>query len=299
MDRFEKAAETLMGVKDTGHSKGFQILVRQIGESKTKHEEDRIIKKEATFLKETIGSPSITSNQMKEFLVRLVYCEMLGHDVSWGYIHAVKLTQSLNVAEKRIGYLASTLLLHEKHELNMLLVNTLQKDLKSANMVEVSTALIVIGKLIGGEMAPAVLPLVQEKLVHSKVLVRKKAVLAMQHFAHIDSSLVSHLENDFRRILSDPDPGVMEASLLLFHDLIKEKPLPYKDLVGSFVYILDQVISRKLPNEFDYHGVPAPWIQMKLLRILAILGADDTKLHLERFAQWKGGVFAVDTTHSP
>ena len=57
----------------------------------------------------------------------------------------------------------------------------------------------------------------------------------------------------------------------------QEKPLPFKDLVGSFVYILDQVISRKLPNEFDYHGVPAPWIQMKLLRILAILGADDTK----------------------
>ena len=43
----------------------------------------------------------------------------------------------------------------------------------------------------------------------------------MQHFAHIDSSLISHLENDFRHILSDPDPGVMEASLLLFHDLIK------------------------------------------------------------------------------
>ena len=35
--------------------------------------------------------------------MRLVYCEMLGHDGSWGYIHAVKLTQSLNISEKRIG----------------------------------------------------------------------------------------------------------------------------------------------------------------------------------------------------
>ena len=61
------------------------------------------------------------------------------------------------------------------------------------------------------------------------------------------------------------------------HPRAQDKPTPYKDLVGSFVYILDQVISRKLPNEFDYHGVPAPWIQMRLLRILAMLGADDIK----------------------
>ena len=32
---------------------------------------------------------------MREFVVRLMYCEMLGHDVSWGYIHAINMTQVL------------------------------------------------------------------------------------------------------------------------------------------------------------------------------------------------------------
>ena len=41
------------------------------------------------------------------------------------------------------------------------------------------------------------------------------------------------------------------------------------------MYILDQVVSRKLPTDFDYHGVPAPWTQMKLLQLLSILGSDD------------------------
>lgn len=41
------------------------------------------------------------------------------------------------------------------------------------------------------------------------------------------------------------------------------------------MHILDQVISRKLPTDFDYHGVPAPWTQMKLLSLLSILGSDD------------------------
>jgi len=38
---------------------------------------------------------------------------------------------------------------------------------------------------------------------------------------------------------------------------------------------MDQVINRKLPPDFDYHGVPAPWTQMKLLRLFSILGSDD------------------------
>ena len=40
---------------------------------------------------------------MREYLVRLVYCEMLGQDCSWGYIHAVKFTQNNNLMDKRIG----------------------------------------------------------------------------------------------------------------------------------------------------------------------------------------------------
>lgn len=32
--------------------------------------------------------------------------------------------------------------------------------------------------------------------------------------------------------------------------------------------ILKQVIEHKLPKEFDYHRMPAPWIQMKILKIL-------------------------------
>ena len=42
------------------------------------------------------------------------------------------------------------------------------QDLKSSNMMEVSMALIIICKLIGSEMIPPLLPLVQDKLLHPK-----------------------------------------------------------------------------------------------------------------------------------
>jgi AP-4 complex subunit epsilon-1 len=48
-----------------------------------------------------------------------------------------------------------------------------------------------------------------------------------------------------------------------------------KDLVPSFVSILKQITEHKLPRDFDYHRMPAPWLQMKLLQLLAVLGASD------------------------
>ena len=74
---------------------------------------------------------------MKEYIVRLVYCEMLGHEVEFGYIHAVKFASETNPSWKRIGYLAVSLLLNESHELILLLINTLQRDLRSTNLAEV------------------------------------------------------------------------------------------------------------------------------------------------------------------
>ena len=52
-------------------------------------------------------------------------------------------------------------------------------------------------------------------------LVRKKAIMTMYHFYKISPGSVTHLEDDFRRALSDQDPGVMEAALVLFRDMTK------------------------------------------------------------------------------
>ena len=57
--------------------------------------------------------------------------------------------------------------------------------------------------------------------------------MVMHHFLMLNPDLVSHLEVDFRRTLSDPDPGVMEASLILFQELVK---------VGVCVCVLASIV---------------------------------------------------------
>ena len=259
-------------------SKDFFELVRAIGESKSKQEEDRIVTKEVTVLKSKFQERGLSKAKLKECLVRLIYVEMLGHDGSFAYVHAIQLTASGNVLQKRVGYLCAALTLSPEHEFRFMLVNQLQRDLDSSNILEVSTALVAVCKLITEEMIPAVLPSVSKLLKHEKSLVRKKAALALERMYTLNPQSIAHLTQDFRNLLCDKDPSVMAASLCLLHDLAKANPQANKDLAPSYVTILKQITDHNIPADYAYHHVPAPWIQIKLLQILAVLGQNDKRV---------------------
>ena len=133
--------------------------------------------------------------------------------------------------------------------------------------------------------------------------VRKKAVMALQRFHSLHPQSIAHLDGAIRRALCDKDPSVMAATLCLLLDLIKcvtpgvlagcihtptpqtnqlithaspmltnrEDPQPYRDLVPSFVSILKQVVDQRLPRDYDYHRVPAPWVQVREIYIICII----------------------------
>ena len=299
-------------------SREFSDLVKAVGDCKSKQEEDRIILREVALLRIRLSERD-SAARMKELCVRMMYCEMLGHPVEFGYIHAVNLTQRTNLMEKRTGYLAASLFLDSKSELLILLVNTLQRDLKSQNPWEVCAALSAMTRLIGAETVPAVLKQVIDLLGHANDQVRKKATMALHRFLQTCPLAVQDQLDLFKRALCDRDPSVMSASLCAIHDLAKQDPATYQNLVPSLVIILKQVrgalrfplevdrgaqrhrrgaasrpwvpcsgdarpagshaardgaqvAEHRLSREFDYHRMPAPWIQIKLLKILAALG---------------------------
>jgi len=253
-------------------SKGFFEFVKSIGEAKSKQEEDGIIENEIHILKAKMGARNVAPRQMREYLIRMVYVEMLGHDASFGHIHAVKLTRASKLVDKRVGYMACSLCLHKDHELMLLLVGGLQTDLQSQNQLEVATALILSCKLINEDTIPAVLPLVDKLLNHSEATIRKKAIMVIQRFNELSKQSVTNVCDKAKRMLCDTDPSVMGASLYLLSDLVEENASDYTELVSSFVSILKQIIEHRLAKDYDYHRMPAPWTQIKLLQILAHLG---------------------------
>lgn len=44
----------------------------------------------------------------KDFLVGLIYCEMLGYKVTFGYMHALKMIADSNTLIKKLGFLFFT-----------------------------------------------------------------------------------------------------------------------------------------------------------------------------------------------
>ncbi|KAJ4748562.1 AP-1 complex subunit gamma [Rhynchospora pubera] len=284
MEQLKSLGRELAMGSQGGSSKEFLDLVKSIGEARSKSEEDRIILRELETLRRRLSDPDIPRRKMKEYLLRLAYAEMLGHDASFGYIHAVKMAHDDNIMLKRTGYLTVALFLDDGHDLIILIVNTIQKDLRSDNYLVVCAALVAVCKLINEETIPAVLPQVVELLNHPKEAVRKKAVMALHRFHQKSPSSVSHLVSNFRKRLCDNDPGVMGATLCPLFDLISDDASSYKDLVVSLVSILKQVAEKRLPTAYDYHHMPAPFIQIKLLKILALLGSGDKQASNHMYA---------------
>jgi AP-4 complex subunit epsilon-1 len=120
-----------------------------------------------------------------------------------------------------------------------------------------------------------VVELVQKLLQHTHEMIRKKAVMVLFKMFKLNPQCVDQMDVKMKKALCDKDPQVMAATLNYFADQVKKSPSDYKELVNSFVVILKQIVEHRLPREYDYHRLPAPWIQMKLLEVLAYLGADD------------------------
>ena len=174
---------------------------------------------------------------------------------------------------KRIGYLAASLFIDENSEMIILMISTMQKDLQSKNHLEVLAALNCLGKLSNENVMMAVNDSVCNLLNHTHEMIRKKAVMVLLKFNKIAN--VEGIDQKMKKALCDKDPSVMATSLNYFLDQVKKNPTPYKDLVNHFIVILKQIIDHRLPRDYDYHRIPAPWVQTKLLEILSYLGEDD------------------------
>ncbi|XP_021375805.1 AP-4 complex subunit epsilon-1-like isoform X2 [Mizuhopecten yessoensis] len=252
--------------------RGFSSFLRQINKARSKHEEEHIVRHEIVEMQQRLALRD-TTKQTSDCLCRAIYCELLGYDLSSVYIHAVKLAQQGTGFEKRLGYLACSLLLNENHELILLLINTIQKDLNSSNILDNCAALTVICQLVNSEMIPSVLPLVQEKLKHPRELVRMKAAMCVHKFLLKTPSMVDHFQDQFQRILFDKDPGVMSVGVKIYSVLIQSHDQSHSHkLTENLIGILSQVVSNRLPSEFEFHNVPMPWLQMDILKTLAKLG---------------------------
>ena len=158
-----------------------------------------------------------------------------------------------------------------------MLINQMQRDLISSNLLEACGALLAVTTLITPDLVGTVSTQVMVLLDHTAETVRKKAIIALHRLHQLAPDTVTKrdLVEKVRRVLCDRDPAVMGSTLNVIEAMARVDVQPFKDLVSSLISILKQICERRLPSEFDYHRIPAPWVQMKIVRILSVIGKND------------------------
>ena len=228
-----------------------------------------------------LSSRSENPRSLKDFLVYLVYINMLGHDTSWAVATVIQLCGNKNLQVKRTAYLAASLLIDPMSELTILLTATIQADLRSDNYLTVCTALQAIPTIANAELAGVFLPEVIGLVRHEKDAVKKRALTTL-HSLLLVEGLDQSLAGDIGKVLIDKlaykEPAVMFAVLPGLYDLIDRDPEPYKGLVHYFTNILKQASDGKLGRNWVVHRAPAPFLQVTLLRLLGRLGQGDAKV---------------------
>lgn len=254
------------------YSRGFYDYIRHIGQCKSKQEEDQVVAKDLVDLKAAIVRPNMDAAEMRECVTRVIYAEMLGHRAEFGHIHCVNLssTGGGDLHAKRTGHLATWLCIPPESDLMYLVVAGIQRDLKSSSFLVVSAALDAAARLLRPELMTAVAPDLEGLLSHPKALVRRKTVEAMHAF-YSKSAGETGERRLFRQALTDRDPSVMDAAVRLLCTVAAADPEAQTDLLDAALSILSQVVERRLPRPFDFHTTPAPWLQMRLVRLVAVL----------------------------
>ena len=104
------------------------------------------MRKELHVIKQRLERPGASVSEWREAFQRIIFCSVLGYDVSFSHIYALKLAALGKGRDKRLGYLAASLLLTPASEITMMIMGmyALLCDLhEQVNLCEIATCVHV------------------------------------------------------------------------------------------------------------------------------------------------------------
>ncbi|KXS98181.1 hypothetical protein AC578_6404 [Pseudocercospora eumusae] len=122
-------------------------------------------------------------DQKATALMKLVYLEMFGHDMSWASFNVLEVMSSGKYLQKRVGYLAAVQSFRPDTEVLMLAENLLKKDLNSPDKITIQLPLGAIPHVINPSMANSLLTDLLPRLSHSNPTIRKKTIVTLYRLA--------------------------------------------------------------------------------------------------------------------
>lgn len=271
---FDKSLGNMPAVRGDG-MRGLAVFISDIRNCKSKEAEIKRINKELANIRSKFkGDKTLDGYQKKKYVCKLLFIFLLGHDIDFGHMEAVNLLSSNKYSEKQIGYLFISVLVNTNSDLIKLIIQSIKNDLQSRNPIHVNLALQCIANIGSKDMAEAFGTEIPKLLVSGDTMdvVKQSAALCLLRLFRKSPEIIPGGEWTSRiiHLLNDPHMGVVTAATSLIDALVKKNPEEYKGCVTLAVARLSRIVTASYTDlqDYTYYFVPAPWLSVKLLRLL-------------------------------
>ena len=252
-------------------------MIRAIRACKTAAEERAVVRKECADIRALINEDD--PHDRHRNLAKLMFIHMLGYPTHFGQMECLKLIASPGFPEKRIGYLGLMLLLDERQEVLMLVTNSLKQDLNHSNQYVVGLALCALGNICSAEMARDLAPEVERLIQFRDPNIRKKAALCSTRIIRKVPDLAKNFVNAAASLLKEKHHGVLITGVQLCYELctINDEALEYfrTKCTEGLIKTLRDITNSAYQPEYDVAGITDPFLHIRLLRLLRVLGQGD------------------------
>jgi len=261
--------------------RGLQVFISDIRACKSKESEMKRINKELANIRSKFkGDKQLDGYQKKKYVCKLLFIFLLGNDIDFGHMEAVNLLSSNKYSEKQIGYLFISVLVSANNELMKLIIQHVKNDLNSSNPIFVSLALQCIANIASPEMLEGVGPDVPKLLISGETAdgVKQSASLCLLKLFRINSSVLPRTAEMASRIcqmINDSNLGVVTAAASLILEFVQKFPDDYKGCVNLAINRLAKIVTSSDLKDYTYYFVPAPWLSVKLLKLLQLYPTPD------------------------
>ncbi|USW57475.1 Putative adaptor protein complex AP-3, delta subunit [Septoria linicola] len=179
-------------------------------------------------------------DQKATALMKLVYLEMFGYDMSWASFNVLEVMSSAKYLQKRVGYLAAVQSFRPDTEVLMLAENLLKKDIQSSDKVVIQLPLGAIPHVINPGMANSLLTDLLPRLSHSLPGIRKKTIVTLYRLALVYPETLRPAWPKIKERLLDEseDPSVTAAIVNVVCELGWRRPADFLPLAPRLFELL-------------------------------------------------------------